>query len=68
MLCPHCSQEIPRKLIRSEVGRELGSRTSEANATASRENRKKGGRPREKGLSDLADLPSEAKTNLPAVH
>lgn len=50
MNCPHCKKQIEDALIVSEAGRINGRKTSEARTIASRENGKKGGRPKkEKG-------------------
>lgn len=44
MKCPHCGKEISV----AEMAREIGKAKSERKAKASRENGKKGGRPRTK--------------------
>ncbi len=43
--CPYCKRELPLSLFT----RELGRRTSERKVLSSRENGKKGGRPKQKG-------------------
>lgn len=42
MKCPHCNKEIDPAYI----AREIGKNTSEKKAAASRENGKRGGRPK----------------------
>lgn len=48
MRCPHCGEQIDDKLIAKSLGSNGGSVLTEAKAKASRENGKKGGRPRKK--------------------
>lgn len=46
LLCPNCGHKINVKKIMREMGSKGGKSTSEAKSNASRENGKKGGRPR----------------------
>jgi hypothetical protein len=44
--CPHCRKDLPLSLFAAYLGRRAKGKTSPAKARASRENGKKGGRPR----------------------
>lgn len=46
MRCPHCGEEISDDEVAKYLGQRGGKVKSEAKAKASRENGKKGGRPR----------------------
>lgn len=46
MKCPHCGKELDLEALRRELMAEQGRAKSEAKQAASRENGKKGGRPR----------------------
>ena len=46
MKCPHCQGDIPLTLFTRYIGKLGGSKTSVVKKLSSRENGKKGGRPR----------------------
>jgi hypothetical protein len=48
MRCPHCQEEIPLAAYTAYIGKLGGSKTSDKKKLSSRENGKKGGRPRKK--------------------
>ena len=46
MRCPHCGQDIPDAVLRDWLNSRIAGSKSEKKAASSRENGKKGGRPR----------------------
>lgn len=57
MLCPHCNQHI-------NIGKILGSLTSEKKAAASRLNGRKGGRPKRVDTRSIIANAEDAQKNL----
>lgn len=46
MICPHCQKEVPDEVIAAHLGSKGGKVKSDAKAKASRENGKKGWKPK----------------------